>query len=279
MVLRRLEDTGRYGVVEADGDLVRAFRERPDAGAPAPGLINAGVYLFDRRVLDHVAPVCSLERDVMPGLAARGALRGTGADGYFVDIGIPEDLARARRDLPARLHRRALFLDRDGVLNRDHGYVGTRERFEWIPGAIEAVRLAVNAGWHVFVVTNQSGVARGHYDEAAVQALMHWVAGELRAAGGTIDDWRYCPTHPEATVAEYRRESDWRKPGPGMLLDLIQAWELDPAQAIMIGDTESDMQAAAAAGIRGVRFHGGDLAALTAPLLSERQSAGAAAAR
>ena len=254
MVLRRLEDASRYGVVETDGELVRAFRERAEPGAP--GTINAGIYLFDRRVLEQVAPVCSLERDVLPGLAARGALRGTLADGYFVDIGVPEDLARARRDLPGRLHRPALFLDRDGVLNVDHGWVSTRERFEWMPGAIEAVRRAVARGWHVFVVTNQSGVARGFYDEAAVRALMEWMAGELRAAGGTLDDWRYCPFHPQAALAAYRRDSDWRKPAPGMLLDLIRAWELDPSRAVMIGDNESDTRAAEAAGVRPLRFPG-----------------------
>ena len=75
----------------------------------------------------------------------------------------------------------ALFLDRDGVINVDHGWVGTRERFEWMPGAREAIRAATEAGWHVFVVTNQSGVARGHYDEAAVGALHAWMADEIAA--------------------------------------------------------------------------------------------------
>jgi len=270
IVLRRLEDTQRYGVVETDGDVVRAFRERPAAGAAGPGTINAGVYVFDRRLLDHVTPVCSLERDVMPGLAAHGKLRATEASGYFIDIGIPDDLARAREELPARLRRPALFLDRDGVLNLDHGWVGTRDRFEWVQGAVASVRMAVSRGWHVFVVTNQSGVARGHYGEDAVRALMAWVAEQLRAGGGTIDDWRYCPHHPEAALPAYRRESDWRKPAPGMLLDLIRAWDIDPSRAIMIGDTESDMQAAAAAGVRGVRFPGGDLAGFADPLLADR---------
>jgi D-glycero-D-manno-heptose 1,7-bisphosphate phosphatase len=268
IMLKHLPDASRSGVVETAGEVVRAFRERPDAAGPVPGTINAGIYVFDRRVLDLVAPVCSLERDVLPALAARGALRGTVASGAFIDIGVPADLARARLELPRRLHRPALFLDRDGVLNVDLGWVGTRDRFIWTEGAIEAVRDAVSFGWHVFVVTNQSGVAHGFYDEAAVKDLMRWMAEQLRAGGGTLDDWRFCPFHPDAKVDRWRRESDWRKPAPGMLLDLIRVWELDPARAVMIGDSERDMEAAAAAGVRGVLFPGGNLAAFVETMCS-----------
>lgn len=164
--------------------------------------------------------------------------------------------------------RPALFLDRDGTINRDHGYVATRDRWEWIPGAIEAIRLATALSWRVFVVTNQSGVARGLYDEAAVKALHAWMLAALKEAGGTVDDIRYCPFHEEATVARYRRASDWRKPAPGMITDLIRRWDLDPARCVLVGDQPSDLAAAHAAGIRGVLFDGGNLLATVAPLLT-----------
>ena len=135
------------------------------------------------------------------------------------------------------------------------------------PGAREAIRAATEAGWHVFVVTNQSGVARGHFDEAAVAALHAWMIDEVRRAGGTIDDIRYCPFHADAVVPAYRRASDWRKPAPGMLLDLMRAWELDPARCLLVGDQDSDMAAAEAAGISARRFEGGNLAAFVRPLL------------
>jgi D-glycero-D-manno-heptose 1,7-bisphosphate phosphatase len=260
LALYRLADASRAGVVATDGERITAFRERPAAGEA--GTINAGIYVLSRRIVDELAPVCSLERDVLPRLAERGALRGTLLPGWFIDIGVPEDFARAGRDVPERLRRPALFLDRDGVLNHDHGYVGSIDRFEWTPTAREAIRIASDAGWHVFIVTNQSGVARGLYEENAVQDLLCWIAEEARRAGGTIDDARYCPYHPQAERADYRRESDWRKPGPGMLLDLIRAWDLDPAACVMIGDQPTDLQAAAAACVAAHLFAGGDLAAL-----------------
>jgi D,D-heptose 1,7-bisphosphate phosphatase len=268
LVLRSIADASRYGMVELEGDRVSAFHERPPPATP--GVINAGIYVFDRTLIGELTGACSLERDIMPLLAARGALRGTMAQGYFRDIGEPSDLARARTEIPVLLRRRALFLDRDGVLNVDHGHVGTRDRFEWIPGAKEAVRAATNAGWHVFVVTNQSGIARGLYSEADVQLLHAWMTQEIRNEGGTIDDWRYCPFHPEAVATGYRHPAHpWRKPAPGMLLDLIRTWELDARTSVLIGDQDKDLAAAAAAGVPGRRFAGGNLLNVILPLLQQ----------
>ena len=266
IVLRRVDNATRYGVVETDGDQVTAFRER--AEAEQPGTINAGLYLFDRRVLDEVSPVCSLERDLMPALASRGVLRSTVADGYFVDIGVPADLARAQTELPARLLRRALFLDHDGVINLDHGRIATRERFTFVPGAMTAIREASDAGCHVFLVINQSDIARGLYNETQFASLCTWMTDEIRAEGGTIDDVCYCPFHPEAPIEADRRSSSWRKPGPGMLLDLLARWQLNPARCLLIGDRHSDLAAAAAVGIPAHLLAGyGDLAEFAALLL------------
>jgi D,D-heptose 1,7-bisphosphate phosphatase len=266
LLLWRTEDAARYGVVGLFEDCVTEFRERPAPGEA--GVVNAGAYVLHRRILCHLAPVCSLERDTLPALAAAGALRGTLAPGWFIDIGVPDDLARARAELPARLRRPALFLDRDGVLNVDFGHVGTRDRFAWTPGALEAVRLATESGWHVFIVTNQSGVARSLYDEQAVRTLLAWIADEARRAGGTIDDARYCPYHPDAPLPAYRRANAWRKPEPGMVRDLVRAWELDPARCVLVGDQPSDVAAAEAAGVAGHLFPGGNLRRFVAPLLS-----------
>ena len=267
MILRQIPDASRYGVVEVVGGRVTAFHDRPPPATA--GTINSGIYLFNRGLIDALRPDCSLEADILPVLATAGRLRGTVTDGYFRDIGVPDDFQRAQTEIPALLHRRALFLDRDGVINHDHGYVGSRDRFDWIDGAREAIRHATESGWHVFIVTNQSGVARGHYDEAAVQDLLSWIGDEARLAGGTIDDTRYCPYHVDAAIDAYRRAHPWRKPAPGMLLDLIRAWELDPKRCVMIGDQDTDMRAAATAGVPGHLFTGGNLLEFVRPILDK----------
>lgn len=268
VALRRVEDAARYGAVRLEGERIRAFAERPEQGGE--GLINGGIYWMDRRILDHIpAGPCSLERDVLPGLAERGELAGRCYDGAFIDIGIPQDLARADA-LAAGWHRRpAAFLDRDGVLNLDHGYVHHQGHFEWVDGAMDAVKLLNDRGYYVFLITNQAGVAHGHYDEEAIHALHGWMREELRRNGAHLDDVRYCPYHPEGAVERYRRVSDWRKPEAGMLRDLMAHWPVDRTASFVIGDRDTDMAAARATGIPGHLFTGGNLLERVRAILGE----------
>jgi D-glycero-D-manno-heptose 1,7-bisphosphate phosphatase len=152
------------------------------------------------------------------------------------------------------MQRGAVFFDRDGVLNQDRGYVYRIEDFVWIEGAREGIRLVNQLGFYVFVVTNQSGVARGYYSEHDITQLHTWMQNQLTAFGAHIDDFRFCPHHPHATLLEYRKVCNCRKPKPGMISDLLHTWDVNPKKSFFIGDKNTDLQAAASASIKAYLF-------------------------
>ena len=144
--------------------------------------------------------------------------------------------------------RRAVFLDRDGTINVDHGYVFRAGEFEFISGAPEAIRRLKDAGYLVIVVTNQAGIARGLYSEADVHELHRHLDRELARHDTSIDAYYYCPHHPEKGTPPYRRDCACRKPLPGMLLQAAADFPLNLGGSFLVGDKLSDIEAGLAAG-------------------------------
>ena len=257
--LRAVDDVSRFGAVTLEGTRVSAFSEK---GRSGPGFVNSGVYVIGRDAFDRLAEgPSSLETGLLVPLTTDGGLAARAYRGTFIDIGVPEALEEAQTLVSAWSRKPAVFFDRDGVLNDDVGYVHAPEQFRWMPGAREAVKAANDAGSLAIVVTNQAGIGRGYYTEADFEAFSRWIEVQLAEIGAHLDATYFCPHHPEAALPPYLVACDCRKPKPGMILQAAADWDVDLERSVLIGDKDSDMAAAEAAGVRAVRYLGGDVAA------------------
>lgn len=151
----------------------------------------------------------------------------------------------------------AVFLDRDGTLNVEAGYLNDPDQIEMIPGAVEAVRCLCDAGFRTVLITNQSGVGRGLISEDELERVNNRVLGEVEKAGGRIDAVYFCPHHPTEARGAYLKDCDCRKPGPGMLMRAAADLEIDLSGSFMVGDHVSDLEAGWAAGCRSILLRTG----------------------
>lgn len=276
LALREVPDGRRYGRVETNGRLISAFREKDESHQGA-ALISGGVYVLRRSVLDLIQKTpCSIEADVFPKLVADRRLAGHVTGGYFIDIGLPDTLTQARSELGPVIRRGAAFFDRDGTLNVDNGYTHDPDKLSWQPGAIEAIRRCNDAGRYVFVVTNQSGIARGYFTAAHMRAFHARMQDELRPHGAHVDQFYFSPFHADGSVERFTVDQHPdRKPSPGMLRRASVEWPVDISRSFMIGDRDDDVGAARAFGIPGFKVDAGEILAtvekaLASPPLSAR---------
>ena len=148
--------------------------------------------------------------------------------------------------------RATVFLDRDGTINEDVGYMNALERLVFIPGALDAIRLLSRAGFQIVIVTNQAGVALGMIEEQVLETLHAHIGERIVAAGGRVDGWFVCPHHVTATVDKFRLDCDCRKPKAGLFTQAFDALPVDKSQSFYVGDKASDMAAAKNAGLAGI---------------------------
>jgi D-glycero-D-manno-heptose 1,7-bisphosphate phosphatase len=151
----------------------------------------------------------------------------------------------------------ALFLDRDGVVNREIGYLYKPEQVQFSTGIFELCRYAQVRGYKLIIITNQAGIARQLYSEADFHSLMRWIFEEFRQAHIHLDGYYFCPHHPEHGIGRYRKECVDRKPQPGMILQASKDHGIELSQSVLVGDRCSDIQAGAAAGIANLILLGG----------------------
>lgn len=247
LALKPMEYFDRYGEVALDaaGRIV-AFREKRPC---EEGLINGGVYIIKRNALESLPERFSIEKDFFEKEVSRGVLSGFVSDGYFIDIGIPEDYARAQEDFASGVYKRfdTLFLDRDGVINVliEGDYVRHPGQMEFMPGALEALALLRPCFRRMIVVTNQRGVERGLMSEEDLKAVHDYMRGEVERAGGHLDAIYYCTSADDSHPC--------RKPNPGMMEEARADFpDIDMSRSIMVGDKESDMLFAERAGLWGI---------------------------
>lgn len=238
IALRRVEDASRFGTVRHRSGRVVEFREK---GADGPGAINGGIYLLTRALVRELpGGAVSLERDVFPELASLGQLFCKEYSGFFIDIGVPEDLARAQKDVPAWRCKPALFLERDVVVGGS-GLGREDKDAAWRPGVCEAVKTANDAGWLVFVVPGLSGMERG-CPEAAPSRCVGMAGNGLADAGAHFDAVFRCPREGCPS-------------GPEMLSAAGREWNVDMSASAVIGRTASAVAAGRRAGIGRCLLH------------------------
>ena len=232
-------DFDRYGEVVINNNLITSFSEKKYV---KEGYINGGIYYIPRNLFDSytLEKRFSIEKDFFEKYMDKLNIKPFLSEDYFIDIGIPEDYEKAQHDF---IKKKALFLDRDGVINIDYGHVYKIEDFKLTDYIFDICKKYQSEGYLLLVITNQAGSAKGLYKEEDAIKLNNYMINEFKKNGINIEKVYYCPHKPEDNC-------DCRKPKPGLFLQAIKDYNIDPSKSVAIGDKISDLEAAHSAGIK-----------------------------
>ena len=202
--------------------------------------MNGGVYYFKKNIFKYIKKKSSLENDLLPSLVKKNKINGKIFKDFFIDIGSKYHLSKAEKKIRIKFKRPAAFLDRDGVVNYDHGYVHKFKDFKFKPGVLEGLKYLIKKNYYIFIVTNQAGIAKKKFTEKDFFNLHIKIKEKLSKQDIYFDDVQYSPFHPNAKIKKYKKNSSTRKPGNKLIENIKLNWDLDLKKSFMIGDKEID---------------------------------------
>mgnify|MGYP001163793451 FL=1 len=213
--------------------------------------MNGGIYLFAKQIFKFINnKPSSLEENIIPYLIRRKKVVGNKYNNFFIDIGTPTNLLKAKKSIPKYFFRPAIFLDRDGVINYDKGYTHKISQFKFRPKVLKALRYLNKKKYYIFIVTNQAGIAKGKFKKEQFYRLHNYIKQHLIKNNAYINDVEFCPFHPNAIIKKYRKKSNYRKPGNLMIKSLFNKWPVIKKKSFMIGNEKSDEIAALKSNIK-----------------------------
>ena len=218
-----------------------ALRENKIIYQDKSNFMNGGIYFFKKKIFKLIKNKnTSLENDILPNLIKNKKISGIKTKNFFLDIGTPENFKKAKKIISKKFIKRAAFLDRDGVINFDKGYVHKIKDFKFRPNVIKGLKFLRNNDYYIFVVTNQAGIGKGIYTERQFFNLQNYIKQKLQKKDIFFDDINFCPYHPEAKIKKYRKISQLRKPGNLMIKQIRNKWSIKLNKSFMIGDQVTD---------------------------------------
>ena len=204
-------------------------------------LMNGGVYFFNKSFLKKIEnKPSSLEDDLFPNFIGNKQLIGKSYNNFFLDIGTPKYFKISSKKLNRYFNRPAAFLDRDGVINYDNGYIHKKKDFKFREGVLKGLKYLIKKGYYIFIVTNQAGIAKGLYTENDLKKLHIYIKNYLYKKNLFFNDVQYSPFHPNGIKKKYKKKSLLRKPGNQMIKNILKNWIINKGKSFMIGDKSSD---------------------------------------